>query len=594
MTLTRIALALALLPAGAAARDDAVAAHGAPALPPGFTHFPHVDPDAPKGCTLRMALPGTFDSLNPFTLRGRLVMGVWNWVHDPLLMGAPDESQVAYAHLAESVAIDEAARRVTFTLRADARFHDGRPVTAEDLVFTVQVLARHGRPHLRALAEHADPVLEGPRAVSLRLPPGAARRGVLQLGEFQVLPRHAWEGRDFSALTMDPPIGSGPYRVVQVEPGRAVTFERNRDWWARDQPTGRGRHNFDRIEQRWYRDRVAATEALLAGREDWMQEPDARRWALGYDVPPVRDGRLRRIEQPHWYTTGMNGFAFNLRRDRFADPRVRQALSMLLDFEWANAALFQGSFRRTASFFQNSDLAATQPPDGAERALMAEFPGLFPAEAFDRAWTPPAGDGSGRDRAVLERALALLAEAGWAPRESDGRMVNLATGAPFSLSVLAQSNAQQAIIGVWFRALRRIGIAPRFEVADAASFTARTRAWDFDLVYRFTIPPEWPGREQMSLWSSEAARRLGSGNLTGVAEPGIDALLDRLVAAPDRDTLRTTVRVLDRALQWRDLLVPGHYDPVRRIIVAARFAPGPRQPRRSYGDDAWWCRDAAP
>jgi len=594
MTLTRIALALALLPAAAAARDDALAAHGAPALPPGFTHLPHVDPDAPRGCTLRMALPGTFDTLNPFTLRGRLVMGVWNWVHDPLLMAAPDESQVAYAHLAESVVIDEAARRVRFTLRAQARFHDGAPVTAEDVAFTVQVLARHGRPFHRTLLEHADPVLEGPRSISLRLPPGDPRQGALRMGEIQVLPRHAWAGRDFAALTMDPPIGSGPYRVASVEPGRAVAFERNRDWWARDLPTGRGRHNIDRIEQRWYRDRIAATEALLAGREDWMAEPDARRWAVAYDVPPLREGRLRRIEQPHWYITGMNGFAFNLRRERFADARVRRALALLLDFEWANAALFHGAFRRTASFFQNSDLAATAAPDAAERALLAEFPGLVPPEALDRPWTPPASDGSGRDRALLERALALLAEAGWAPRESDGRMVHIATGAPFALSVLAQSNAQQAIIGVWFRALRRIGIAPRFEVVDAATFTARTRAWDFDLAFRFTIPPEWPGREQVNLWSSDAALRPGSGNLTGIADPGIDALLARLVAAPDRDTLRTTARALDRALQWRDLVVPGHYDPVRRLIVAARFVPGPRQPRFGYGDDAWWCRDAAP
>jgi microcin C transport system substrate-binding protein len=594
MSRIRIAFLLALVPAVAAAREDAVAAHGDPALPPGFSHLPHADPDAPKGCTLGMALSGTFDTLNPFTLRGRIVMGVWNWVYDPLLLTAPDESQVAYAHLAERVAIDDAAGRVRFTLRPDARFHDGVPVTAEDVAFTAQVLARHGRPFHRTLLEHADPVLEGPRAVSLRLPPGDARRGALRLGELPVLPRHAWEGRDFAALTMEPPVGSGPYRVVRIEPGRAVSFERDRGWWARDLPTGRGRHNIDRIEQRWYRDRMAATEALIAGREDWMVEPDARRWATAYDVPAVRDGRLRRYEQPHWYITGMNGFAFNLRRARFADPRVREALSLLLDFDWANAALFHGAFRRTASFFENSELAATAPPDAAERALMAEFPGLFPPEAFERAWTPPQSDGSGRDRALLVRALALLAEAGWAPRESDGRLVDTTTGAPFALSVLAQSNAQQAIIGVWFRALRRIGIVPRFEVVDAATFTARTRAWDFDLVFRFTIPPDWPGREQMNLWSSEAALRPGSGNLSGVADARIDALLDRLVAAPDRDALRVSARVLDRALQWRHLVVPGHYDPVRRLLVADRFAPGPRQPRFGYGDDTWWCRDAVP
>lgn len=592
MTRSCIYAAALLLPLSAAARDDAIAAHGQPALPPGFAHFPHVRPDAPKGCTIRMAQPGTFDTLNPFTLRGRFVMGVWTWVHDPLLISSPDESLVSYAHLAERVEIDEAARRVRFTLRETARWQDGRPVTAEDVAFTVATLARHGRPFHRSLLERADPRIEGPRSISLSLPPGDARRGALRLGEVQILPRHAWEGRDFGALTMELPLGSGPYRVTGVEPGRRVVFERNRDWWARDLPTGRGRHNFDRIETTWYRDRTAAFEGLMAGREDWMLEPDARRWAVGYDLPPVRKGRIRRVEQPHWFITGMNGFAFNLRRARFADPRVREALALLLDFEWANAALFHGAFRRTGSFFENSELAATAAPDAAERALMEQFPGLFPPEAFERPWTPPRSDGSGRDRAALERALALLDAAGWAPREDDGRLVNRASGEPFALSVLAQSNSQQALVGVWFRALRRIGIAPRFEIVDAATFAARTRAHDFDLVFRFTIPPEWPGAEQRNLWSSEAAARPGSSNLNGIADPALDALLDRLVAAPDRGALVTTARVLDRALQWRWLVVPAHYDPVRRIAVADRFAWPERRPRHAYGDDAWWCREA--
>ena len=589
------AAALVIPLAGAVAapwREDAVAAHGEPALPPGFTHFPHVRPDAPAGCTLRLVQPGTFDTLNPFTLRGRFVMGVWTWAYESLLMDSPDEAQVAYAHLAERVEIDAAARRVRFTLRPQARFHDGTPITADDVVFTAQTLARHGRPHLRLLFEQAEAVAEGPLVVRFTLPPGDARMGVLRLGAVQILPRHAWQGRDFGALTMEPPLGSGPYRVVEVEPGRRVVFERAPGWWARDLPTTRGRWNFERIELTYHRDRIAAFESLVAGRADWMVENDARRWALGYDIPAVREGRLRRIEQPHWFITGMNGFAFNLRRDRFADPRVREALTLLLDFDWANRALFQGAFRRTASFFENSELAARQPPDDAERALMAEFPSLFPPRAFEEAWQPPAGDGSGRDRAMLERALALLDAAGWAPRERDGRLVHRATGEAFALSVLASSNAQQALVGVWFRALRRIGITTRFEVVDAATFAARSRARDFDLVFRFTIPPDWPGAEQQNLWSSAAAARPGSGNLNGIADPALDGLLARLAAAPDRDALRTTARVLDRALQWRWLVVPSHYDPVRRLAVSDRFAAPARAPRHGYGDDAWWCRAA--
>lgn len=575
------------------ARTDALAAHGPPALPPGFAHFPHVNPAAPKGCTIRMVQPGTFDTLNPFTLRGRMVMGVWNSVYDSLLMENPDETGAAYGHLAERFEIDATARVVRFTLRPEARFTDGAPLTAEDVVFTAQILGREGRPHHRALFEHVEVVAESAHVVRFRLPEGDLARMVLRLGAVQILPRHHWRGRDFGALTMDLPLGSGPYRVVEVEPGRRVVFERNRDWWARDLPTARGRWNFDRIEMTYHRDRIAAFESLLAGRADWMVENDTRRWAVGYDTPAVREGRIQRIEQPHWYITGMNGFAFNLRRARFADARVREALALLLDFEWANAALFHGSYRRTASFFENSEMAATDAPDAAERTLMAQFPGLFPPEAFHRAWQPPVSDGSGRDRATLERALALLDAAGWAPREADGRLVHKETGEVFTLSVLAQSNAQQPMITVWFRALRRIGITPRFEMLDASTFAQRTRARDFDLAYRFTIPPDWPGAEQRNLWSSEAAERPGSGNLGGLADPALDALLDRLVAAPDRAALQTTARVLDRALQWQWLVVPSHYNPMRRLAVSARFTSPPQPPRYGYGDDAWWCREAA-
>jgi microcin C transport system substrate-binding protein len=571
----------------AAARTDALAVHGAPALPPGFAHWPHVRPDAPRGCTLRMAQPGTFDTLNPFTLRGRFVTGVWSWVYETLLLPAPDEVLVGYANLAEAVVLDEATRTLRFTLREGARWHDGQPVTAEDVVFSFATLGRHGRPFHRALLERLDAVAEDARTVRIALPPGDARRLALQVGGVHILPRHIWEGRDFGALTLDRPIGSGPYRVAEVEAGQRVVFTRNADWWGDRTVAGRGRYNMDRIELRYFRDRIAAFEALAAGRVDWMVESDARRWATGYDLPAARNGHLVRYVQRHGHITGMNGFAFNLRRERFADPRVREALTLMMDFEWANAALFHGTRERASSFFLNSDLAATEAPDAAERALMAEVPGLFPPDAWYRPWHPPRSDGSGRDRALLERALTLLEEAGWAPRATDGRLAHRETGALFELSVLAQSNAQQALVGVWFRGLRRLGLAPRFEVLDAPSFTARLRAHDFDLAYRFTVSPEWPGPEQRALWGSA-----GANNITGFARPEMDRLLDRLEAATDRASLVTAARVLDRALQWQWLVVPGGYDPVRRLAVSARFAPPPRQPRFGYGDDAWWCRDA--
>lgn len=393
---------LALLGSTALARTDALAVHGTPALPPGFSHWPHVRADAPRGCTLRMAQAGTFDTLNPFTLRGRFVMGVWSWVYETLLLAAPDEVLVGYANLAEAVTLDEEARLLRFTLRAGARWHDGVPVTAQDVVFSFETLARHGRPFQRAVLERVAAVAEDARTIRIALPPGDARRMALQLGGVHILPRHAWQGREFNALTLEPPIGSGPYRVVEVEAGQRVVFARNTDWWGDGTAAGRGRHNMDRVELRYFRDRIAVFEALLAGRVDWMVENDARRWATSYDVPALREGRLLRHTQPHGHITGMNGFAFNLRRDRFADVRVREALALMLDFEWANAALFQGASQRAASFFLNSDLAATAAPDAAEQALMDQVPALFPPEAWHRPWQPPRSDGSGRDRALLD------------------------------------------------------------------------------------------------------------------------------------------------------------------------------------------------
>ncbi|WP_165694084.1 extracellular solute-binding protein [Teichococcus deserti] len=572
------------------ARSDAFSLHGTPALPEGFSHFPHVNPDAPLGsCSLRSVLQGSFDTLNPFTLRGRFVMGVWSWVYETLMVDSPEEPLVAYGHLAEKAELDEAAGVIRFTLREQARWHDGRPVTAEDLVFSATLLGSKGRPHFRAaMAGVRLEQLDG-RSVAFHLPAGTtptqARDRMTRLGSFFVLPKHYWEGRDFTALTMDPPLGSGPYRVTAVEPGRRVVFDRVEDWWARDLPTGRGRWTIARMEVQYLRDRVAALEAVLADRADMMREMDPRRWATGYDAEAVRSGAVRKVEQPHWYVTGMNGFAFNLRRAPFDDVRVRQALAGLLDFDWANKALFHGAFRRTSSYFSNSPMAAVEAPDAAERAAMAEFPELFPPEAYDAAWTPPPTDGSGRDRAALERAIALLEQAGWV-LDDRGRMVNRATGQPLRFSVLAQSTAQQALLTVWFRGLRRIGIEPSLEVLDAAAFTDRQRKREFDLIYRFIIGSSWPGEEQRSYWGSG-----GPNNLSGFASPGVDTLLDRLVRAEGVDEMQRSARLLDRALQWQWLTVPSYYEPNRLTALRDRYAWPARAPAYAYGDDAWWCKE---
>jgi microcin C transport system substrate-binding protein len=584
------ALLMALCAAPAGARTDAFSVHGSPALPEGFTHYSYVNPDAPKGqCMLRSVAQGSFDTLNPFTLRGRFVMGVWSWVNETLLVDSADDPLSSYGHLAESVSLDEEAGIARFTLRASARWHDGLPVTADDLMFSVEVLGSKGRPHFRAALAGVRAQKLDERTVAFHLPRAGQRDRVQRLGNLFVLPRHYWQGRDFTALTMDPPLGSGPYRITQVEPGRRVVFERVADWWAKDLPTGRGRFNIGRLEVQYLRDRAAALEAVLADRADTLQEIDPRRWATGYDVQAVRSGAVRKVDRRHWYVTGMNGFAYNLRRAPFDDARVREALAILLDFDWANRSLFHNAFQRTTSYFTNSPMSAIAPPDAAEQKLMAEFPGLFPPEAFQRAWSPPPTDGTGRDRAVLERAITLLDAAGWS-LDDHGRMVNRETGKLLSFTVIAASASQQSLLTVWFRGLRRAGIEPRLEVLDAAAFTDRTRRRDFDLAYRFTIPPSWPGEEQRNLWGSAAAGE-GGGNLSGLASPAVDAILARLVASTTPEDMQRTARVLDRALQWQWLVVPAYHETHRHMAVRDRYAWPEAEPAYGYGDDAWWCKE---
>jgi len=586
-------LAAAVLAAASAAAaqgtvSHAIAMHGAPKYGPGFRHFDYVNPDAPKGGELRLAVEGTFDSFHAFIPRGTAAAGSDAAV-ESLMVGSADEPFTEYGLLAESIEVPPDRSWAVFTLRREARWHDGRPVTPEDVIFSLDILKKQGNPFFRFYYQaivRAEKV--GERKVRFTFKGNDNRELPLIAGQLPVLPRHYWESRDFSRTTLEPPLGSGPYRVAGFEAGRYVVVERVREYWGRELPVRRGMHNFDRIRYDYFRDATVIREALKAGSIDLRVENQAKAWALDYDTPAVREGRLRKEEFDHDRPSGMQGFAMNTRRPLFRDARVRQALAFAFDFEWSNRNLFFGQYARTESYFDNSELAADGLPSGEEMKLLAPWRGRIPEEVFTREYHPPSTDGSGWPRGNLRRAFALLAEAGWEVREL--RLANRKTGEPFSFEILLVGSGFERIVLPYVRNLRRLGIDARVRVVDSSQYINRLRSFDFDMIVSVWPQSTSPGNEQRDFWGSAAAKAPGSRNYTGVASPAVDALIDAVIAAPDRESLVARTRALDRVLLWSHLVVPNWHSPVDRIVFWDKFGFPAPPPLQGTSTDWWWVK----
>lgn len=551
-----------------------------------FRHFDFANPSAPKGCTWRQIATGSgFDSLNPFIIRGRIAIPVFRHLYLGLLAGSPDEKLAAYTLVAERLRFGPDDRWVEFELRRGARWHDGRPITPKDLTYSATALATHGRPYYRSLLKKVRIEVVGPRRVRVHLSGKRPRQIALTYGTLPILPEHWWRSRDFSRPTLEMPLSNGPYRVTRVDQGRRLVLSRVKNHWARDLPVLRGANNFDKLDYLYIRDRSAAFETFLSGDVDSHIEGDPRRAETRYDTPQVRDGRIRLHRLRNWYSSGMNGYFFNQRRAAFADRRVREALILLYDFEWANRVLFRGAFARTQSFFQNTDMAATAAPSARERAFLSRYRDELPAAALDSVHLPPISDGSGRDRRHLRRALDLLASAGW--RMKNGTMRNTRTGRALAFVVLSRSSAEQLVLGHWLKALARIGVRARLQVVDGSVYYDRLKKRQFDVIQRFTIPSQWPGTEQRAAWHSR-----GRNNILGVKSRLIDDLVDRLAKTTDYPATRFYARLLDRALQWQALGVPSHHAGTRTMAAWGHLVPPRRQPRFGFGYDYWWCRTA--
>lgn len=569
-----------------AAPQHALTLYGEPPkYPANFQHFDYVNPDAPKGGTLRLPGLNGFDSLNRFITKGNAPAQV-GLIYDSLAYHSPDEPFTEYGLLAEK--IDKAADNsyVRFILNPKARFHDGTPVTAEDVQFTFNILLEKGEPMYRHYyADVAQVVVEDKQRVRFDFKHKDNRELPLILGDLQILPKHWWASRDFAKTSLEPPLGSGPYRITQVAPGSSLRFERVKDWWAKDLPVARGLYNFDAIQIEYYRDSSVALEAFKKGSFDVNLEYSAKDWATGYDSPALRAGKFVQQAIPNHNPVGMQGFVFNLRRPAFQDARVREAIALLFDFEWANKQIFYGAYKRTHSYFENSEMAARELPDADELKILEPLREQLPPRVFNEVFTSPTSDGSGIIREQSRRAYQLLTEAGY--RIDSDKMVD-ANGKQLSFEFLNfQANLERVILP-FKRNLAELGIDLQIRRVDVSQYINRLNSRDFDMTSAIWSQSSSPGNEQREYWHSSSADNPGSRNYMGLRDPAIDKLVEGLIRADSRKALITHARALDRALLWGHYVVPNYYVDTWRVAYWKRFGRPPVTPLYDYGLMSWW------
>ncbi len=583
--------AASLLATGAAWADGATPSHGISVFgdlkyPPGFKHFEYVNPDAPKGGAITVWGLDTFETLNPFILKGR--KEAWNsLIFDTLMTRAADEPDALYALVASGAEIAADRGSVAFTIDPRARFHDGSRITAEDVAFTFETLIKKGHPSYRInFRDVAKAEVLGPARVRFVFKPGLHRDLPTMLAGLPVLSKAYYATVPFDKTTFTAPLSSGPYRVAKAEPGRSIVYERVADYWARDLPVNRGRFNFDRIRVDYYRDRDIAFQAFFSGQYDFREEFTSRSWATQYDKPPVEKGLIVRETLPDETPSGVQAFFFNLRRAKFQDPRVRQALDLAFDYEWTNKNLFYSQYERTNSMFENSELAAHSAPSAAELALLEPLRGQVPKEVFERPYMAPVSNGSGKIRKRLRTAARLFRKAGY--RVKDG-VLTAADGAPFAIEFLLFEASFNRIINPYIRNMERLGVKATIRVVDAANFKYRTDHFDFDIIVRRYVQPLTPGIEQRNYFGSANADTAGTFNVGGVKDAAVDALVEKVTSAGSRAELVTAVRALDRVLMWNRFVIPQWYKGSHNVAYWNKFDRPRVKPRYARGViDTWW------
>jgi peptide/nickel transport system substrate-binding protein len=566
----------------------AIAMHGVPAWGPDFTHPTYANPAAPKGGRLVQGVLGTFDSLNPFIVKGLSAVNIRSYIVESLLARGYDEPFTLYGLIADSVATDAARSHVAFTIDPAARFSDGKPVTPEDVIFSWQLLRDHGRPNFGIYYDKVRKAERvGARGVHFDLTGANDRELPLILGLMPIVARHATNVKNFEQTTFTAPLGTGPYTVSAVSPGVSVTFTRDPNYWGRELPINRGLWNFDIIRFDYYRDGNTQFEAFKKGLCDVRAETDPGRWQTAYDFPARREGRVVKEDIPYGLPKGMRALVFNTRRPIFSDIRVREAIQYLFDFEWINRTYFFNLYKRTDSYFDDCELSAHGVPAGPhERELLQPFPDAVRADIMDGTWSPPKTDGSGHDRANLRRAFALFAQAGYAIKGT--RLIHRASGRPFGFEILTSTREEERLALAFARNLRRAGIDARVRNVDATQFEQRRIRFDFDMMEYHWEQSLSPGNEQSFYWGSAAADENGSRNYMGVKSKAIDAMIAALLRAESQADFVAAVRALDRVLLSGFYVVPLYHSPVQWLARWRRIGRPKRTSLFGYLPETWW------
>ncbi len=566
-----------------------------------FKHYDYVNPSAPKGGTINSISTGTFDSFNPYIVRGAAAAGLavqgfgGGLLYDTLMEQATDEPSTSHPLIAEAFKYPDDYSSAVYRLDPRARWHDGKPITAEDVVWSFNVLKANSPAYNRYFANVTEAVAISDREVEFRFNQKGNRELPHVIGDLAILPKHWWEGtdasgkkRDITQPTLEPPLGSGPYRIERFKPGSEIVWKRVEDYWAADLPTNLGRNNFDQRRYVYIQDDNAEWQAFTkGGYEDVRPEASSRRWATAYEFPAIKAGDVVKKEFPTASGEPMQGFVMNLRRPQFQDRRIRQALTYALDFESMNRKLFFGFNTRTNSYFENSELASTGLPTGKELEILEKYRDKLPPELFTAEYKLPVYDNPQAERKYLRQVVQLFAEAGW--KIQNGRMANEKTGAQFKVEILGNNPTDEVISNSYIETLRKIGIDASLRIVDPSQYINRIRNFDFDMVTSSLAQSQSPGNEQRDFWSSKAADAPGSRNLMGIKDPVIDELTERVIFATDRDDLVAATRALDRVLLWNFYVVPQWHRSVLWLAYWNKFGMPEKQPAYIGADiDSWW------
>ncbi|MEQ8823520.1 MAG: extracellular solute-binding protein [Filomicrobium sp.] len=575
-------------------KHHALSLIGQPKFAADFKHFDWVNPDAPKGGLLRVAAIGSYDSLNPFTFKGDPASGISSLVYESLMATSFDEPSTEYGLIAEWVSFPDDLSSATFKLRENARFHDGKPITVEDVIFSLEALKKSSPQFNLYYKNVINAEKTGPHKVTFTFDMAGNRELPQILGQLPVLPKHFWEAknekgepRDLSKTTMEPPLGSGPYRVSKVVAGRELVYERVKDYWAKDLPSRRGLYNIDTIRYIYFKDRTPAFEAFLSGQIDYWTETSANAWATRYNTEAVKSGDIKKEALRDGSVAPMQAFVLNTRRKQFADPRVRQALNLAFNFEGLNKSLFYGMYQRVGSYFDNSELAAKGLPEGRELEILTKFKDRLPAEVFSTAWKNPKNESSTDFRKNLRKAMNLMREAGW--QSKNGKLVD-ASGEQMKIEFLIVVDAFKRIVNSYKADLEKLGIAASVRLVDSSQYTRRLENFDFDVVVGSFRQSHSPGNEQREFWGTAAAAKNGSRNLIGIKNEVVDELIKLLVRADTREEVVSATRALDRVLLWNHYLVPQWHFPYDRLATWNIFGRPEKLPKLAPAAviATWW------